>query len=135
AAVYGRALTLIDLLPDHGWAGAERIISLILGRRGAHAYLRGGRPGPEVVAPAMRAVASLDLVADLRRITAGVTILSPRYDPLRSHGRQFAAAARDGRLEDLPYGTHMVNLSRPERFNADLLRILHRAVHPGRVAP
>ena len=40
------------------------------------------------------------------------------------------AAAPQGRLELLPYGNHMLNLVRAERFTPDLLRVLARAERP-----
>lgn len=141
AAAYGRVLAAVDHLPgggprraparDDGFAPklpdltrVPGVLTAVLGRRGSRAYLRGGRPGPEVLSPAMRAVAGLDLRADLARITVPVIILSPRFDQLRRHERSFAAAAPRGRLEVLPYGTHTVNLGRPRRFTRDLVRLL-----------
>ncbi|WP_010534293.1 alpha/beta fold hydrolase [Brachybacterium squillarum] len=107
AALYGKMLAGLDRAP-----------------RTRHAHLLGARSGPEVIAPAMRAVAALDLRADLARIDVPVIILSPRFDQLRVQERAFAAAAPQGRLEVLPYGTHLVNLSRPRRFTRDLVRLL-----------
>lgn len=111
AALYGKMLAGLDRAPVRApWA--------------RHAHLLGARSGPEVIAPAMRAVAALDLRADLARIAVPVIILSPRFDQLRVQERAFAAAAPQGRLEVLPYGTHLVNLSRPRRFTRDLVRLL-----------
>ena len=56
-----------------------------------------------------------------------VTFLHGRGDQLRLQERSFVAAAPRGRLELLPYGNHMVNLVRPERFTPDLLCVLARA--------
>lgn len=126
ARLYGTMIELADHLPGMSAEGPGRMFSWLLGPEGARAYLRGGRADATVVAPTMEAVASLDLLGDLRRIPVPVTFLHGRFDQLRLQERQFAAAAADGRLEVLPYGTHMVNLNRPERFNADLLRILAR---------
>ncbi|WP_193106185.1 alpha/beta fold hydrolase [Brachybacterium sp. FME24] len=156
AGLYGRAMTAVDLLPGaarkagswrsgrgSGSGGtlstaptapdtptaeaAPAVLSVLLGRRAVDAYVRGGRAGPEVVAPAMRAVAGLDLRSDLRSIPVPVTILSPRFDQLRWHERSFARAAPRGRVVHLRYGTHLVNLSRPELFTQDLVRVLGSA--------
>ena len=126
ARLYGAMIELADHLPGVSAEGRGWLFTWILGPEGAHAYLRGGRADASVVRPSMEAVASLDLLGDLRRIPVPVTFLHGRLDQLRLQERQFAAAAPDGRLEVLPYGTHMVNLNRPERFTADLLRVLGR---------
>lgn len=107
--------------------GATLLYSLVLGKRGLGAYVRGGLSGPEAVASAMAAVGTLDLRDDLRRIGVPVTILSPRFDQLRWQERSFASAAPRGRVVPLGYGNHLVNLVRPERFTHDLLRILAEA--------
>lgn len=125
ARVYGRLVELVDRLPG-GAYGSSRLFRLLLGPDGARAYLRGGRAPAEVVMPSFDAVASLDLRADLARIEVPVTFLHGRFDQMRLHEKSFVASAREGRLVVLPYGTHMVNLNRPERFNADLLRVLAR---------
>lgn len=126
ARLYGLMIELADHLPGVSAEGTGWMFTGILGREGARAYLRGGRADAAVVRPTMEAVASLDLRDDLRRIAVPVTFLHGRFDQLRLQETQFAAAAPDGRLEVLPYGSHMVNLNRPERFNADLLRVLGR---------
>lgn len=127
ARVYARLITATDLLPSMR-TGAEAFpFTWLLGRDGARAYLRGGRAAIDVVAPAFAAVASLDLRAELSRIEVPVTFLHGRGDQLRLEERSFAAAAPQGHLELLPYGNHMVNLVRPERFTPDLLRVLARA--------
>ncbi|WP_422117281.1 alpha/beta fold hydrolase [Brachybacterium sp. UNK5269] len=128
ARAYGRLIRLTDLLPG---TADGRFFRLLLGADGARAYLRGGRAEVDVVAPAMAAVASLDLLADLRRIQVPVTFLHGRFDQLRIQERAFAQAAARGRLELLPYGTHLVNLTLPSRFNAELLRVLARAEREG----
>lgn len=137
ARLYGLALQVVDHLPGSGRPGPRRpgragaqnpsaplIHSLVLGPRGVEAYRRGGRAGPEVVAPTMAAVTGLDLRAELRGIPVPVTILSPRFDQLRLHERSFSRAAPRGRVVPLGYGTHLVNLTQPERFTGDLLRVL-----------
>ena len=126
ARLYGAMIELADHLPGVSAEGTGWMFTWILGSEGARAYLRGGRADASVVRPTMEAVASLDLLGDLRRIPVPVTFLHGRFDQLRLQEAQFAAAAPDGRLEVLPYGSHMVNLNRPERFNADLLRVLGR---------
>lgn len=126
AALYGALIRAVDVLPG-GSAGTSPAFRLLLGENGTRAYLRGGRAQADVVAPAFTAVASLDMRADLARIEVPVTFLHGRFDQLRLHERSFLAAARHGHLEVLPYGTHLVNLNRPERFTADLLRVLAAA--------
>ena len=127
ARLYGTVIELADRLPGGSTEGSGSLFSWILGPEGARAYLRGGRADASVVRPIMEAVASFDLLDDLRRIRGPVTFLHGRHDQLRLQEREFAAAAPRGRLEVLPYGDHMVNLNRPHRFNADLLRVLARA--------
>ena len=127
ARLYARLMTAGDLLPSMRSGTAAFPFTWLLGPVGARAYLRGGRADRDVVAPAFAAVASLDLRSELARIPVPVTFLHGRGDQLRLHERSFAAAAPHGRLELLPYGNHMVNLVRPERFTADLLRVLARA--------
>lgn len=134
ARLYGRLVELADRLPG-GTDGSSRLFSLLLGREGARAYLRGGRAEVEVVAPAFRAVASLDLRQDLARIEVPVTFLHGRFDQLRLQEKSFVSAARHGHLDVLPYGTHLVNLNRPERFTADLLRVLARTSPPPTLGP
>lgn len=129
ARLYGRLVELADRLPG-GTDGSSRLFTLLLCPDGARAYLRGGRAGTVVVAPAFRAIASLDLRADVARIAVPVTFLHGRFDQLRLQEKSFVSSARDGHLEVLPYGTHLVNLNRPERFTADLLRVLARASSP-----
>lgn len=141
ARLYGRAMTAVDLLPGATREAVQMrssssggtsstaptppvVLSLLLGRRGVEAYVRGGRASPVVVMPAMTAVAGLDLRADLRSIPVPVTILSPRFDQLRLHERAFARSAPRGRVVHLGYGTHLVNLTRPELFTQDLVRVL-----------
>lgn len=124
ARAYGHLIGAAEAVPgmrDGGW-----MFRRLLGADGARAYLRGGRASVSVVAPAFAAVASLDLRADLRRVTAPVTFLHGRGDQFRAHERLFAVAAPRGRVETLPYGNHMVNLVAPGRFNTDLLRVLAR---------
>lgn len=128
ARAYGRLIRLTDRVPG---AGDGRFFRRLLGPDGARAYLRGGRAEVGVVAPAMEAVASLDLLADLRRIPVPVTFLHGRFDQLRLQERAFAQAPARGRLELLPYGTHLVNLTAPGRFNPALLRVLARAEREG----
>lgn len=127
ARLYGTMIELADHLPGVSADGSGSLFTWILGPEGALAYLRGGRADASVVRPTMEAVASFDLLGDLRRIRVPVTFLHGRYDQLRVQEREFTAAAPRGRLEVLPYGSHMVNLNRPHRFNADLLRVLARA--------
>ena len=127
ARLYARLMTAGDLLPSMRSETAAFPFTWLLGPVGARAYLRGGRADRDVVAPAFAAVASLDLRSELARLPVPVTFLHGRGDQLRLHERSFAAAAPHGRLELLPYGNHMVNLVRPERFTADLLRVLARA--------
>lgn len=132
---YGRLMRATDLDPRMGSGGDGDLFLRILGPDGARAYLRGGRADPSVIAPAFAAVASLDLRADLRTIDVPATFLHGRRDQLRLHERSFAAAAPHGRVELLAYGDHMVNLKRPGRFAADLLRILARAEREQGPAP
>ncbi|HJB11903.1 MAG TPA: alpha/beta hydrolase [Candidatus Brachybacterium merdavium] len=127
ARLYGRMIELTDHLPGISAEGRGPLLTWILGPEGARAYLRGGRADASVVRPTMEALASLDLLDDLRQIRVPVTFLHGRYDQLRMQEIEFSAAAPRGRLEVLPYGNHMVNLNRPHRFNADLLRVLARA--------
>lgn len=134
ARLYGALLEFTDRLPG-GADGSSRVFPLLLGREGARAYLRGGRAESAVVAPAFRAVASLDLRQDLARTEVPVTFLHGRFDQLRLQESAFAAAAHHGYLEVLPYGTHLVNLNRPERFTADLLRVLARTSPPPTLGP
>jgi pimeloyl-ACP methyl ester carboxylesterase len=131
ARLYARLITATDLLPSMRTGTAGFPFTWLLGPVGARAYLRGGRADIGVVAPAFAAVAALDLLAELARIEAPVTFLHGRGDQLRLQEREFATAAPQGRLELLPYGNHMVNLVRPERFTADLLRVLARAERGG----
>ena len=130
ARLYAQLMLAADPSPALAHAAEDRqrmwLLSLLLGRPGARAYLRGGRPGPEVLRPAMASVAAIDLRGALARIPVPVTILSPRFDQLRLQERSFAAAAPQGRLIDLPYGTHSVNLAAAHRFTPELLRILAR---------
>ena len=132
ARLYARLIGAGDLLPSMRTGQGAFPFTWLLGRDGARAYLRGGRADLDVVAPAFAAVASLDLRAELARIPVPVTFLHGRGDQLRLHERSFAAAAPRGHLELLPYGNHMVNLVRPERFSVDLLRVLARAEREGR---
>lgn len=121
---YGQLMGASDLLPGARDGEIGPPLTWLLGRNGARAYLRGGRAEISVVDPAFAAVASLDLRADLRLIDVPVTFLHGRRDQLRLHERSFAAAAPRGRIDLLPYGNHMVNLTRPGRFAVDLLRVL-----------
>lgn len=130
ARLYARLITATDLLPAMRRGSEAFPFTLLLGRDGARAYLRGGRADIDVVAPAFAAVASLDLRGELSLIPAPVTFLHGRFEQLRLHERSFTAAAPQGRLELLPYGNHMLNLVRAERFTPDLLRILARAERP-----
>lgn len=130
ARLYARLITATDLLPAMRRGSEAFPFTCLLGRDGARAYLRGGRADIDVVAPAFAAVASLDLRGELSRIPAPVTFLHGRFEQLRLHERSFAAAAPQGRLELLPYGNHMMNLVRAERFTPDLLRVLARAERP-----
>lgn len=130
ARLYARLITATDLLPAMRRGSEAFPFTWLLGRDGARAYLRGGRADNDVVAPAFAAVASLDLRGELSRIPAPVTFLHGRFEQLRLHERSFTAAAPQGRLELLPYGNHMLNLVRAERFTPDLLRILARAERP-----
>lgn len=127
ARLYGAMIELADHLPGASAQSSGSLFTWLLGPEGARAYLRGGRADASVVRPTMEAVASLDLLGDLRRIPVPVTFLHGRFDQLRLQEREFTEAAPRGRLEVLPYGNHMVNLNRPQRFNADLLRVLARA--------
>jgi pimeloyl-ACP methyl ester carboxylesterase len=124
---YGRLIGATDLVPGMRTGADGFPFTWILGQDGARAYLRGGRAPLTVVAPAFAAVASLDLRAELRRIPVPVTFLHGRREQLRLHERSFAASAPHGRVELLPYGDHMVNLTQPDRFTADLLRVLARS--------
>lgn len=130
ARLYARLITATDLLPSMRTGTEAFPFTWLLGRDGARAYLRGGRADIDVVAPAFAAVASLDLRGELSRIPAPVTFLHGRFEQLRLHERSFTAAAPQGRLELLPYGNHMLNLVRAERFTPDLLRVLARAERP-----
>lgn len=127
ARLYGRLIVAADALPGLRTGEGAFPLRRLLGVDGARAYLRGGRADLAVVAPAFAAVASLDLCADLSLIDAPVILLHGRWDQLRLQERAFAAAARRGRIELLPYGNHMVNLVAPGRFSIDLLRVLARA--------
>lgn len=135
ARAYGMGMTVLDRLPGATPQRTERLLARLMGVEGARAYLRGGRSGTEVIIPAMRAVASLDLLAELRRIDAPVTIMNPRYDQFRFAEKAFARAAPRGRLVVLPYGTHLANLNRAPRFTADLLRVLEQASAEARDPP
>ncbi|MGY5763595.1 alpha/beta fold hydrolase [Brachybacterium sp. DNPG3] len=128
ARAYGHAIMLLDRMPGHR-DGSGGLLPFLLGDAGTRALVRGGRASTAVVAPAMEAVGSLDLLADLHRVEVPVTWLHGRFDQLRLHERRFAAAAADGRLETLAYGSHLVNLADARRFTPDLLRVL------GRVGP
>lgn len=130
ARLYARLITATDLLPAMRSGSEAFPFTWLLGRDGARAYLRGGRADIDVVAPAFAAVASLDLRGELSRIPAPVTFLHGRFEQLRLHERSFTAAAPQRRLELLPYGNHMLNLVRAERFTPDLLRVLARAERP-----
>ncbi|MCC2594257.1 alpha/beta hydrolase [Tessaracoccus sp. OS52] len=120
AGFYGGLIRAADRL-------GERPVRRLLGADGAAWYLRKGRAGLDVVAASMRAVAAFDLLADLARIPAPVTILNARVDQLRLQERRFATVPARGRLVVLGYGTHMVNLTHPERFTTDLERVLSEA--------
>ncbi|MDO5663502.1 MAG: alpha/beta hydrolase [Brachybacterium sp.] len=120
ARAYGRGMRVLDALPG-GDVSTRAVLARLLGAEGVEAYLRGGRAGVAVIAPSMAAVAGVDLRGTLTRITVPVTVLNGRYDQLRLHERSFARAAPRGRLQVLPSGTHLVNLTHPERFTAELL--------------
>jgi pimeloyl-ACP methyl ester carboxylesterase len=126
ARLYAGLIGLAEAVPGMGDGTAPLFVAL-LGADGARAYHRGGRADVSVVAPAFAALAGLDLAADLARIPVPVTFLHGRFDQMRWDEQAFVRAAPQGRLELLPYGTHMVNLNAPHRFNADLLRVLARA--------
>lgn len=134
ARLYGLGMRAVDLLPG-GDAATAALLRAVLGSEGARACLAGGRADARLIAPAMAAVASLDLRGDLARISAPVTILNGRTDQLRVHERSFARAAPHGRLVVLPYGSHMVNLTHPHRYAVDLLRILEDAERPRTLGP
>lgn len=126
ARLYAGLIGLAEAVPGMG-DGTAPLFAALLGADGARAYHRGGRADVSVVAPAFAALAGLDLAADFARIPVPVTFLHGRYDQMRWDEQAFVRAAPQGRLELLPYGTHMVNLNAPHRFNADLLRVLARA--------
>ncbi|MFD0867411.1 alpha/beta fold hydrolase, partial [Tessaracoccus lubricantis] len=86
-----------------------------------------GRADLTVVSAAVRAVARFDLLADLARVDAPVTVLNGRLDQFRGQERRFAAAAPQGRLVVLGYGTHMVNLTHPDAYTDTLERLLQDA--------
>ncbi|WP_114856381.1 alpha/beta fold hydrolase [Brachybacterium sp. YJGR34] len=127
ARLYGRMIAWSDLVPGMRPGAGGRVFRIVLGAEGARAYLRGGRAEATVVAPAMDAVASLDLRADLRRVEVPVAFLHGRLDQLRLDERSFVEAAPRGRLELLGRGSHLENLSRPDRFTPALLRVLARS--------
>ena len=108
ARLYARLITATDLLPAMRRGSEAFPFTWLLGRDGARAYLRG----------------------ELSRVPVPVTFLHGRFEQLRLHERSFTAAAPQGRLELLPYGNHMLNLVRAERFTPDLLRVLARAERP-----
>ncbi|MFC0675458.1 alpha/beta fold hydrolase [Brachybacterium hainanense] len=122
ARLYGAVMRSAAAAGRHGSAGL--LPRLLLHAEGHRAYVAGGLTASAVIGPAFAALAGLDLRADLARITCPVTILNPRFDQMRVHERSFAAAAPRGRLVVLPYGGHLVNLTAPDRFTADLLRVL-----------
>lgn len=126
ARLYAGLFGLAESVPGMG-DGTAPLFAALLGADGARAYHRGGRADVSVVAPAFAALAGLDLAADLTRIPVPVTFLHGRYDQMRWDEQTFVRAAPRGGLELLPYGTHMVNLNAPHRFNADMLRVLARA--------
>lgn len=134
ARLYAALIAATDRLPGAGADADPRLLRLLLGADGARAYLRGGRADLETVGAALRAVGPLDPLRDLHRTQAPVTFLHGRFDQLRLHERSLTAAAAHGRLVVLPYGTHLVNLTRPGRYTADLLRVLSRAEDAARAA-
>src|SRR5699024_10011635 len=85
ARLYGRMIELTDHLPGISAEGRGPLLTWILGPEGARAYLRGGRADASVVRPTMEALASLDLLDDLRLIRVPVTFL---------HGRTTSCACR-----------------------------------------
>jgi len=127
AQLYAGLFRAAEVLPAMRTGTGAFPFIWLLGVDGARALIRGGRAEIDVLAPAFAAVAGLDLRAELAQIPVPVTFLHGRGELLRLHERSFVAAAPQGRLELLPYGNHMVNLVRPERFTPDLLRVLAQA--------
>jgi pimeloyl-ACP methyl ester carboxylesterase len=92
----------------------------------------GTRPSdPDVVARAMHELATLDLTADLPRITAPMTVVYASLDA-RSNARQDAAyraafaRAREPELIRIDRSGHMIMLDQPARFAETVRGFLSR---------
>lgn len=121
ARLYGLWLTMKDWLPGDSDARVARSFARRHTRKAAKRYYGGGR-AHGVVSAVVRAVGSVDLLADVTRIDVPITFVNGEHDPFRRHEALFLEAARDGELVILQDAGHISNLSRPKRF----AKILHR---------
>lgn len=122
ARIYGLWITMKDWLPGDSDARVQAAFARRHSAKAARRYYGGGR-AHGVVGAVVRAISSLDLLADVAAIDVPLTLVNGEHDPFRRHESRFLAAAREGRLVVLADAGHLANLSRPKRFT----RVLHRA--------
>lgn len=118
------AARVIHSFPDRGLALNNWAVRLaVRDPRLADDVVRGG-VALEVMDDALRELRALDPVGSLRRIRQPVWLVNGTLDHFRLEERRYAAAAPDARLAHVPGATHMVSLTRPDRFEEILLDAL-----------
>ncbi|MFC7376824.1 MULTISPECIES: alpha/beta fold hydrolase [unclassified Brachybacterium] len=120
ARLYGLWMSMKDWLPGDSDTRVQRSFARRHTRKAARRYYGGGR-ARGVVRTVVRAIGSLDLLADVAAIEVPLTFVNGEHDPFRRHEALFLDAAQNGELVILHDAGHIANLSRPKRF-AKVLR-------------
>lgn len=114
-ALYRAAAGLIERTPDGGEALAAAVSSRFLDPQ-VRGDLEAGGVAVEAMSSTLRAVAGLDMLGDLARITAPIWFVNGTLDHFRGEERQLLRAAPAATLVHIAGGTHAVPMDRPAQF-------------------
>ncbi|WP_300266483.1 alpha/beta hydrolase [Microbacterium sp.] len=116
-AAYRFAARTFNALPDQGQWITNRVLAATLPDDTRQDFAAGGYAF-HTQDMALRELAALDLLTDVRRIRVPLWWINGQYDQLRGHEKLFRRLTPHSELIVVPRTSHLVTAMRPRVFNA-----------------
>ncbi|MBS1698662.1 MAG: alpha/beta hydrolase [Actinobacteria bacterium] len=118
-AAYRMLAGALNAMPDRGIWLSRQVLDATLPASTREDFGAGGY-AMEVQDEALRALAALDLVSAVPRITVPTWFVNGQFDQLRTHETLYRRLAPSAEFIIVPRTTHLVTAMRPRVFNAVL---------------
>ncbi|GAB6858204.1 alpha/beta fold hydrolase [Microbacterium xylanilyticum] len=118
-AAYRVLAGALNAMPDRGLWLSRRVLDITLPASTRDDFGAGGY-AMAAQDEALRALAALDLLSAVPRITVPTWFVNGQFDQLRTHETLYRRLAPDAEFIVVPRTTHLVTAMRPRVFNAVL---------------